>query len=120
MVLGVSIIHVLVLMVLLISIALPFVLVTHTRHARAQITIILLLTLVWLVLFLLFGSHASDRSDLVMLRSYAFSSALCTLADELLSARDESAPTRFIVLLLFGMLFLLTLVALIGGVSGKF
>ena len=42
MVLGLSIIHVLVLMVLLVSIALPFLLVAHARHARAQVTIILL------------------------------------------------------------------------------
>jgi hypothetical protein len=120
MVLGLSIFHLLVLIVQLVSIALPFVLVAHARHAKALGATMVFLTLVCFVCALLFDTNTSMRSDLVLLRSYAFSSALCSLADELLSARDAKKPVRFIILLPLGLLFLLTFVFLIGGISGTF
>jgi hypothetical protein len=120
MVLGVSIFHVLVLIVQLVSIALPFVQIVHARHAKALGATIGFLTLVCCVCVLRFGTHISTRSDLVLLRCYAFSSALCSLADELLSARDAEKPMRFLILLPFGLLFLLALGCLLGGISGIF
>jgi hypothetical protein len=119
MVLGLPILHVFVLIVLLVGIALPFLYVENARHARALLTTILLLTVVWFVLFLWFA-HAPGRSDLMLFRSYAFSSALCLLVDELHSARDVEKPIRFLFLSLLGLLFLLTLLCVIGGIYGAF
>jgi hypothetical protein len=120
MLLGLSIFHLLVLMVQLVSIALPFVQVAHARHAKALGAAIIFLTLVCGVCVLLFDAHASARSDLVLLRCYAFSSSLCSLVDELLSARDAEKPMNLMILLPLVLLFLLSLVCLIGGVSGIF
>jgi hypothetical protein len=119
MVLGISIFHLLVLIVLLAGIALPSLYVENARHARALLTTILLLTVVCFVLFLWFA-HAPGRSDLVLFRCYAFSSSLCSLVDELHSARDEEKPVRFRFLSLLGLLFLLTLLCVIGGIYGAF
>ena len=119
--LGLPIFHVLVLIMELVGIALPFVQVAHARHGRALLVVTMGLTIVSFVVFLWFGSHVSGRSDLVLLRCYAVSSSFCSLADTLFSsARDEETPMRIIILLLFGVIFLLELVCLIGGISGAF
>jgi hypothetical protein len=119
MVHGFPVLHVLLLIVFLISIALPFLLVAHARHAKWLMAATMLLTVIVFVLSWLFGSHVSDRLDQVLLRCYAFSSVLCSLADKSSSsARTEEMPTRFNILLPLFLLF--TLVCLIGGISGKF
>jgi hypothetical protein len=120
MVLGLPVLHVVLLLVLGGAILPPFLLVENARHAKALGVAILSLTLVCLVLVLLFGAHASGRSDLLLPRCMAFSSALCSLADEFSSARDAEKDMRYIFLLLLGLLSLLTLVLLIGGIYGAF
>lgn len=107
------------LTVLLVSIVLPFVQVTHALHARTQIVIIMLLTLVCFVVFLLFG-HAPNRSDLVLLRCYACSSAFGSLIDVLNALRDGKEPIRPIVLTPIAVIFILTLIFLVGGINGAF
>jgi hypothetical protein len=120
MVHGLSIFHLIVLVVQLMSIASPFLQIAHARHARVLISAIVGVTLVLFLVVLLFISHIADRSDLVLMRCYAFSSAFCCLIDELLSARDGKSPIRVIPLTLFALLFLLLLIAMIGGISGAF
>ncbi|MBA2678649.1 MAG: hypothetical protein H0U76_09700 [Ktedonobacteraceae bacterium] len=119
MLLGLPIAHILLLTVLLISIVLPFTQVTHALHARTQIVIIMLLTLICFVVFLLLG-HAPARSDLVLLRCYACSSAFGSLIDALNAARDEKKPLRLNILAPLAVIFLLALVCLIGGINGAF
>ena len=121
MVNGFPVVSVLLRVVLLLSIALPFLFVAHARHARVLMIATMLVTIIVFVLSWLLGSQVSDRLDLVLLRCCAFSSVLCSLADELLSsARNEKMPTRFRILLPLLLLLLFLLVCLLGGASGKF
>lgn len=115
------VLHVLTLAVQSAGLALPFLLLSHARHGRWLIACILLLTGVSFVLFVCF-TGAWARADLVFLRCYTTSSAFCSLLDLLLTrARADDAPAMPPLQLVFlGLVFLLALVALVGGINGAF
>jgi hypothetical protein len=100
-----------------VSIGLPFLQLTRTRHPRIVIGTILLLTLVCFVGCTLLTSSAGC-SDLFLLRSYAFSASFCPLIDELLSERHEETTRAFLFSLFLVLVNACTLLFLIGGISG--
>jgi hypothetical protein len=74
-----------------VSIGLPFLQLTRTRHPRIMIGTILLLTLVCSVGCSLLTSSAGC-SDLLLLRSYTFSASFYAFLDEQFSGRFEETP----------------------------
>ncbi len=124
--LGLSLLHWLVKLLLLLGIALPFLQIAHPRHARAFMGALVGFTALCLVLYLLMrngemlGKHAPDNSDTVLLRGYVFSVALCSLLEEVLSMRDENKDMRPMVLVFSIVFFLLALACLVGGAFGAF
>lgn len=110
-------------LLMLIGFAVPFLQVAHRRHARFEMGALVGLTALWwalyeLLYYTLLGAHAVDRSNLVLLRGYAFSAALCSLLEEFFSTRDESKTMQPALIALYGVFLCLTLVCLVLGGFG--
>jgi hypothetical protein len=124
--LGLSLLQWLITILLLVGIALPFLQIAHPRHARAFMGALIGFTSLWWFLNLLMrnkgmlGEHQPLNSDTVLLRSYVFSVALCSLLEEVLSMRNEGKEVRSVILTLSILFFVGTLICLVGGVFGAF
>lgn len=108
---------------MLIGFAVPFLQVAHRRHARFFMSALVGLTALWwavyeLVYYALLSAHAVDRSNLVLLRGYAFSAALCSLLEEFFSTRDEAKTMQPALMALYGIFLLSTLGCLVLGCFG--
>lgn len=110
-------------LLMLIGFVVPFLQVAHRRHARFFMSALVGLTSLWwalyeLLYYTLLGAHAVDRSNLVLLRGYAFSAALCLLLEQVLATRDEAKTMQPAIMVLHGTFLLSTLGCLVLGGFG--